>query len=215
MLHSSSRLVEANRKLATEEPGLSISKHAHDARRNCMRGSRPAPPAGQSPAPSIKKGCGRGSVDPHPVNSFGAAKDATAFCATASRCCGLLEGWLGGRKWLAVAVVLFLLPKACFAEVMDKELSLPAIWTEAGVLAIAGYLLGRYRIWAGIPAFALAALLAWAQISELTDPYVGPDIAQQAGHSYFVQSYVACTFALIAPIVGIFETRFRRRMGRI
>jgi hypothetical protein len=47
-----------------------------------------------------------------------------------------------------VAVVLFL-PGRCFAEVMDKEPSLAAIWTTALALAIMGYGLSRYRIWAG------------------------------------------------------------------
>jgi hypothetical protein len=109
---------------------------------------------------------------------------------------------------------LLMLPKVCFAEVMDKEFSLPTFWTMMGALAVVGYLLGRYRIWAAILAFILAALLAWAQISELIDPYVGPEIAHEAGHSYFVQSYVASAIALLAPIVGIFQRRIRNARGK-
>src|SRR5260221_10066545 len=78
---------------------------------------------------------------------------------------------------LFVVAALFLLPGVCFAEVMDKELSLPTIWTAAGALAVVGFVLGRYKIWAAIPVFVFAALLAWDQSSELTDPYVGPAIA--------------------------------------
>src|SRR5260221_4033349 len=92
---------------------------------------------------------------------------------------------------------------------MDKEFSLSAIWTGAGTLTILGYLLGRYRIWAGIIAFVLAALMAWAQIGELIDPYVGPAIAAEAGRSYFVQSYLASALALIAPIAGVIQRRIR------
>jgi hypothetical protein len=97
---------------------------------------------------------------------------------------------------------------------MDKEFSLPAIWTVAGALGIVGYLLGRYRIWAGIPAFILAVLLAWAQIGELTDPYVGPAIVQEAGRTYLAQSYAASAIALLAPIVGMFQ-RYIRNSSRI
>ena len=115
---------------------------------------------------------------------------------------------------LSVVAFLLLLPGICFAEVMDKEFSLPTIWTTAGALAIAGYVLGRYRIWAATPVFVLAALLAWDQSNELTDLYVGPAIAHEAGRSYFVQSYVASAIGLLGPIVGIFGQRLRNSRKR-
>jgi len=115
---------------------------------------------------------------------------------------------------LIVVAAIFLFPNVCFAEVMDKEFSLPTNWAVTGALTVVGYLLGRYRIWAGILAFILAALLAWAQISELIDPYVGPDITREAGRSYVVQSYLACAIALFAPIIGIFLTARSEREAR-
>jgi hypothetical protein len=119
-------------------------------------------------------------------------------------------------KCLSISVVaaLFLLPGVCFAEVMDKELSLPTIWTEAGALAVAGYFLGRYRIWAAIPVLVFAALLALDQSSELTDLYVGPEIAREAGRSYLVQSYAASAIGLLGPIVGIFGRYMRNSRRR-
>ena len=56
-------------------------------------------------------------------------------------------------------VALLLVPTVCFAEVMDKEPSLPAIWTVFVILAVLGYLFGRYRVWGGMSMFIFAALL--------------------------------------------------------
>ena len=106
-----------------------------------------------------------------------------------------------------VAVVLFL-PGRCFAEVMDKEPSLAAIWTTALALAIMGYGLSRYRIWVGAVGLVVAGLIVWAHIEELLDPYVAPAIRQEAGRSYFIQSYIAWAVALIFPLAGLIHKRF-------
>src|SRR5579872_4097831 len=109
---------------------------------------------------------------------------------------------------LFTLAAILLLPGRCFAEVMDKEPSLAAIWTTSLALAILGYGLSRYRFWAGAVGLVVACLIVWAHIEELLDPYVGPAIRQEAGRSYFVQSYIASTLALIVPILGLIQRSF-------
>jgi hypothetical protein len=39
--------------------------------------------------------------------------------------------------------------------------------------------------------------------AELTDPYVGPAILQEAGRGYVVQSYLAMALSIVATMAGI------------
>jgi len=87
-------------------------------------------------------------------------------------------------------------------EVMDKEPSLVQIWIESLVVGIGGLILSRYRYWLAVFFLEVALIMAWLQISELRDPFVGPDIVREAGHGYVVQSYVAMVIAVILPTVG-------------
>ncbi len=96
-------------------------------------------------------------------------------------------------------------------EVMDKEPSLPFIWGYFGVIGIAGFFLVRKH-----PAFLLLLVPLWLlesvlHISELNDPYVGPNIIREAGYSYVVQSYVAIVIGASLPILG-FVAWVRRKM---
>jgi len=108
------------------------------------------------------------------------------------------------RRAVNSDVMLLSLSKnsALLFEVMDKEPSLVQIWIECVVLGIGGLFLSRYRYWLAIAVLALALTLAWLQISELRDPFVGPDIVREAGHGYVVQSYVALTIAVALPTIG-------------
>ena len=60
------------------------------------------------------------------------------------------------------------------AEVADKEPTITVIWCVAALLCIGGFLLGRWRRFAGVIVLPLAALWAWTLVSELHGPYVGP-----------------------------------------
>jgi hypothetical protein len=92
---------------------------------------------------------------------------------------------------------------AILFEVMDKEASLVGLWTVSLVLGIGGFLLSRYRYWLGICALIVAVFLAWDQVSELRDPFVGPDIVREAGHGYVVQSYVAVSISVMLATIGV------------
>ena|SRR2546421_9350442 len=100
---------------------------------------------------------------------------------------------------------------ALLFEVMDKEASLVQIWIECVVLGVGGLFLSRYRYWLAIALLALALILAWLQISELRDPFVGRDIVREAGHGYVVQSYLALAIAMMLPTIGATIGWYRTR----
>ena len=91
---------------------------------------------------------------------------------------------------------------ALLLEVMDKEPSLVQIWIECIVLGIGGLFLSRYRYWLAIAVLTLVLILAWLQISELRDPFVGRDIVREAGRGYVAQSYLALAVAVMLTTVG-------------
>ena len=93
-----------------------------------------------------------------------------------------------------VSVILF--------EVMDKEPSLVQVWVVSLVLGVGGFFLAKYRYWLMAIVFVIAALLGWSQLSELSDPQVGPVIIREASYSYAVQSYFAIAIALVLPFIG-------------
>jgi hypothetical protein len=97
-----------------------------------------------------------------------------------------------------------------FFEVMDKEPSLVQIWVVSLVLGVGGFFLAKYRYWLLAVVLAIASLLAWSQLSELSDPLVGPVIIREAGYSYVVQSYVAIAIAFMLPIIGA-VVKWKRR----
>jgi hypothetical protein len=49
---------------------------------------------------------------------------------------------------------------------------------------------------------AFALLLAWNQIGELRDPFVGPNIFREAGPTYWSHSYITIAISLVIPIIG-------------
>ena len=83
------------------------------------------------------------------------------------------------------------------------------LWAVSLALGVGGLLLSRYKYWLALVVVAIALFLAWAQVSELHDPSVGPNIVREVGYSYLVQSYVASAIAIVLPSVGAFM-RWRR-----
>lgn len=87
--------------------------------------------------------------------------------------------------------------------VWDKEPTLLAIWGAAVLLGVVGYYAVRFRRWLVLPALALVAFLAWSQLGELADPFVGPAIIQEAGRGYLIQACAAVALAVILPVLGL------------
>jgi len=88
------------------------------------------------------------------------------------------------------------------AEVMDKEASLPAIWTFALAGGACSLILWRVRWWAGIAALVPAALFLSGVYAELRDPYVGPAILLEAGPGYERSFWLAVGAVAVCQIIG-------------
>jgi len=98
-------------------------------------------------------------------------------------------------------------------EVMDKEPSLFGIWVATAGFAGIGFWSARRWVWPGVLFLAWDALSFWGTHDELTDPFVGPAILQEAGKGYVIQSYVAHAISISATAVGLVWgiARWRRR----
>jgi hypothetical protein len=81
-------------------------------------------------------------------------------------------------------------PALLLFEVMDKEPPLAQTAILYCVLAVAGFLLAQKRWWFGLAVLPVVALFAWADVSELRDPFVGPAIVREAGLLHVVLWYV-------------------------
>ena len=83
------------------------------------------------------------------------------------------------------------------AEIADKEPSLTIVWLLAALLSALCCALCRWRRRAAFIALPLALGWAFACISELRDPFVGPAIGSELGRSYVTQSYLASVLPLL------------------
>ena len=92
-------------------------------------------------------------------------------------------------------------------EVMDKEPTLLAIWAASLVLGLLGFAAVRFRRWLVLPVLAVIAFVAWSQLGELADPFVGPAIIQEAGRGYLIQSCAAVALAVIISVLGLVPKR--------
>lgn len=96
------------------------------------------------------------------------------------------------------------------AEVGDKEPTLFVVWIVALVLSLSFFAFARWRLWIAVIAVAIAAAAwAFALVSELRGPQVGPAILQELGRAYVIQSYVAVFIPFIFLVVGIAPWRRR------
>ena len=89
----------------------------------------------------------------------------------------------------ATALLLLLLPVTAHAEVMDKESSAAAVWAWATAPCVIAYLAARYRPWLLLLVLPAPVLFYIAHLLEVTDRYVGPAIAREAGTLYLVASW--------------------------
>ena len=108
-------------------------------------------------------------------------------------------------------MLLALLPAVAWADVMDKEPSLPGLWGWALVLGVMGFFAWRRHLALGAFITFLAAVPVWAFHFELSDPYVGPAILQEAGRGYVIQAYTAMAVCAALHLAGLAALLKRRR----
>ena len=101
-----------------------------------------------------------------------------------------------------------------FFEVMDKEPSLEFLFAASLGLGGAAFFLGRKNPLLAIPfGLVLISLLALFH-SEVTNPFVGPDIVREAGAGYVTFGYVWLSFGMLLTFGGVLEWTARRIFNR-
>jgi hypothetical protein len=89
------------------------------------------------------------------------------------------------------------------AEVVDKEPTLAWLWTVAAILAIASFVLCRWRRWTALFAGPAVVIWIWLLLPELHDRFVGPAILQELGRGYVIQTYLAAFGPLFFLVLGL------------
>ena len=112
---------------------------------------------------------------------------------------------------LLATATLLLLPSVVAAEVMDKEPSIEGLWTRAIIFGVVGLLAWRRGLRWGIGATFLSLLFVWGFYTELTDPFVGPDILKEAGAGYVSGAYMSFWVCAFLHLAGIALSLHRRK----
>jgi len=108
-----------------------------------------------------------------------------------------------------ITIALFaLMPIAAHAEVMDKELSFVTVALVALVGAVVALFAARLKPWFLLLVIPMLGLFFFAHLSEVTDPYVGPAMAREAGILYIAVSWSAPLLILLGAALGlVFRSR--------
>lgn len=113
------------------------------------------------------------------------------------------------RSILAVFIsVAWTLP--AYAEVMDKEPSVPMIWGAATVCSLLGFIAAKFKPALVVGTGALAALYFGGVIAEIKDQTIGKAIIEEAGKSYPIHAYFAVAIVFMAHATGLALRKFQK-----
>jgi hypothetical protein len=117
---------------------------------------------------------------------------------------------------LAAAFVLVAMPALAFAEVMDKEPPASEFWIRTVPFAILGLLAWRYlprvlALTAGSVSVLIGGVYLLLVLTEITDPFVGPAILEEAGWGYVLQYWGALFLFVVLEAIGVVAWRRRSR----
>jgi hypothetical protein len=84
------------------------------------------------------------------------------------------------------------------AEVSDKVTRLPVLFLWSAALVLLAWALIRKKKWLAILPAGFGALFAVAATAEVRDPFVGPAIITELGHSYVAFAYLSAALPFIA-----------------
>jgi uncharacterized membrane protein YhhN len=103
-------------------------------------------------------------------------------------------------------------PAMLLFEVMDKEPRLAQRVILYSVLTVLGVLLAGKRWWFGLTVLPVVALFASADVSELSDPFVGPAIVKEAGWWHVVLWYALIMASIALPLLTAANVRRRKSL---
>jgi hypothetical protein len=119
---------------------------------------------------------------------------------------------LAGSVGFCVAFIVVASP--AWAEVMDKEPSVGAIWGIGLLFGCIGLLAVRYYPWSGMGTLLLSSVAFGEIFTEIYDPYIGPAIRHEAGNAYILSAYGAVGLVVTLHLAG-FLWRGRNRKGSV
>ena len=92
-------------------------------------------------------------------------------------------------------------------EVMDKEFSFLTVllWTLGP--AVLAFLAAWKKPWLLVLILSVTVLFTYAQLSEVTDPFVGPAMRHEAGPSYILLSWCSPFIVLANAVAGLYVRR--------
>lgn len=89
-----------------------------------------------------------------------------------------------------------------FLQTMTRVPPLPAVWTLALFIGIAGFLCGKYKYKVIFLYVPLTLIMVIGFYGDLNNEFIRPAIINELGVSYIYQSYAAMAVALVLPTVG-------------
>ena len=98
-------------------------------------------------------------------------------------------------------------PIPLLAEIADKEPTLLTVWIVAIALSLAAFAACSWRRWMVVLPLSVAAVWAFAIISELRDPQLGPAISEELGWSYVLQAHLAACIPFLFGFVALLRCR--------
>lgn len=120
--------------------------------------------------------------------------------------CGLIK-----NEVIRVLVLTAILstPGRCFAEVSDKLVSVPEIWSIGLGAAVVGFLGAYFRPWTlillvPVPAFWFGTFLVEIHFSDIAHA-----LRAEQGNDYYVQTYAAIGLWILGLSAGLFLNKRR------
>jgi len=118
------------------------------------------------------------------------------------------------RSILTLAVVLVVTATPVYAEVMDKEPTITAIWAWALLGGALSVLAWRWRWWFGAIVSMVVLSGTYGVYLEISDPFVGPAIRKEAGQGYIGQFYFSALLGCVLQLFAVYSGMKVRRASR-
>ena len=113
--------------------------------------------------------------------------------------------------WHSLPLLLVFAPSSALAEVSDKVATVPQLWLTAVLAGTTALLAARYRLLLGLALLPMSLFLVLATLEPINDPYVGPAVVSELGHSYVHAGYGSAFTLLGLHAVGLWLGWRRKR----
>jgi hypothetical protein len=105
--------------------------------------------------------------------------------------------------WVFWATLIAINYVPAFAEVMDKEPTLPQIWGNVPQGIVIGFIACRLFPWFAVISLPYTLNHHFGVIEEMISPFIGPAMRQEAGFSYYAQVFLGAGLIVASHILGI------------